>query len=330
MIGQDTMLSVKVSLLYVLEPRPNPDRTQTDPGPNADQTWTESRRNRTQSRRNHNSDFNYILGVNRKLIIKKADFDDDGVYEARLPSGTSKAKLSISERVITVEEPLKDLQVPIEGDAIFETVLNCMNAEPAWTKNGQPIKRGPQCQVEEEPHKKGGLYRMTLKACALGDDAKVGFSCAGDQCRQSASFEVMDLPLGFTKELKDIETVEYTPSVTFECHTTRQGASATWYANGRPVEDGGKYNIVSRKFVRKLVVNDLSKKDNYPIKCRITDKGDSAETSGKLATSKTKAHTFFMNHQIYIFYDSVKAYRDLFSTHLPVFRDGNRFSLIKW
>ena len=312
MIGQDTMLSVKVSLLYVLEPRPNPDRTQTDPGPNADQTWTESRRNRTQSRRNHNSDFNYILGVNRKLIIKKADFDDDGVYEARLPSGTSKAKLSISERVITVEEPLKDLQVPIEGDAIFETVLNCMNAEPAWTKNGQPIKRGPQCQVEEEPHKKGGLYRMTLKACALGDDAKVGFSCAGDQCRQSASFEVMDLPLGFTKELKDIETVEYTPSVTFECHTTRQGASATWYANGRPVEDGGKYNIVSRKFVRKLVVNDLSKKDNYPIKCRITDKGDSAETSGKLATSKTKAHTFFMNHQIYIFYDSVKAYKNYF------------------
>ena len=312
MIGQDTMLSVKVSLLYVLEPRPNPDRTQTDPGPNADQTWTESRRNRTQSRRNHNSDFNYILGVNRKLIIKKADFDDDGVYEARLPSGTSKAKLSISERVITVEEPLKDLQVPIEGDAIFETVLNCMNAEPAWTKNGQPIKRGPQCQVEEEPHKKGGLYRMTLKACALGDDAKVGFSCAGDQCRQSASFEVMDLPLGFTKELKDIETVEYTPSVTFECHTTRQGASATWYANGRPVEDGGKYNIVSRKFVRKLVVNDLSKKDNYPIKCRITDKGDSAETSGKLATSKTKAHTFFMNHQIYIFYDSVKAYKNSF------------------
>merc|ERR1712183_71112 len=65
-------------------------------------------------------------GVNRKLIIKKADFDDDGVYEARLPSGTSKAKLSISERVITVEEPLKDLKVPIDGDAIFETVLNCM------------------------------------------------------------------------------------------------------------------------------------------------------------------------------------------------------------
>ena len=224
---------------------------------------------------------------------------------------------------------MKDLQVPIEGDAIFETVLNCMNAEPAWTKNGQPIKRGPQCQVEEEPHKKGGLYRMTLKACALGDDAKVGFSCAGDQCRQSASFEVMDLPLGFTKELKDIETVEYTPSVTFECHTTRQGASATWYANGRPVEDGGKYNIVSRKFVRKLVVNDLSKKDNYPIKCRITDKGDSAETSGKLATSKTTAHTFFMNHQIYFFMiPLLKLIKILFSTHLPVFRDGNRFSLV--
>ena len=274
---------------------------------------------------------NINSGVNRKLIIKKADFDDDGVYEARLPSGTSKAKLSISERAITVEEPLKDLQVPIEGDAIFETVLNCMNAEPAWTKNGQPIKRGPQCQVEEEPHKKGGLYRMTLKACALGDDAKIGFSCAGDQCRQSASFEVMDLPLGFTRELKDIETVEYTPSVTFECHTTRQGASATWYANGRPVEDGGKYNIVSRKFVRKLVVNDLSKKDNYPIKCRITDKGDSAETSGKLATSKTKCSYFFHHESSNIlFYDSVKTLINLFPRIHRFFRDGNRHKLIQW
>ena len=88
------------------------------------------------------------------------------------------------------------------------------------------------------------------------------------------------------QEVQDQETVAYTASVTFDCNTTRKGAHATWYVNGRPVEEGSKFTVLKKNFNRKLIINNLTGKDNYEVKCRITESGDNAETKCRLVTSK--------------------------------------------
>ena len=227
-----------------------------------------------------------ISGPHRKLVIKNASFESEGSYECRLPLTATMSRLSISEREIEIITKMSNQQIPLEGDAVFETVLNCLNAEPVWKKDGTLLKNGPQVRLEEENHAKGGLYRCTLNKQTINDSGEVSFVVTGNQCRQNASLEIMDLPLGFSKELRDQETTAYTASITFDCNTTRKGANATWYVNGRPVEEGSKFTVLKKNFNRKLIINNLTGKDNYEVKCLITESGDNAETKCRLVTSK--------------------------------------------
>ena len=229
---------------------------------------------------------NLFSGPNRKLVIKNASFESEGSYECRLPLTTTTSRLSISEREIEIITKLSNQKIPLEGDAVFETVLNCLNAEPVWKKDGTVLKNGPRVRLDEKEHPQGGLYRCTLMKQIVDDAGDISFVVTGNQCRQQVSMEVMDLPLGFSKNLTDQETKEFTASVTFECNTTRKGAHATWYVNGRPIEEGSKYTVIKKNFNRKLIINNLTGKDNYEVKCRVTDNGDSAETSCRLVTSK--------------------------------------------
>ena len=229
-----------------------------------------------------------ISGQQRKLVIKNASFDSEGLYECRLPSCSTKSKLSISERQIEIVRKLSEQVIPLEGDAVFETVLNCLNAEPVWKKDGVLLKNGPQVRLEEEEHADGGLYRCSLMKQVLSDAGEVTFAAVGNQCNQSANLEVKDLPLGFSKQLNDQTTVAFTASITFECNTTRKGAATTWLVDGRPVEEGDKYSTQKKNFNRKLVIYNLTARDNYEVKCRVTDNGDSAETSCRLVTSKKR------------------------------------------
>ena len=225
-------------------------------------------------------------GPHRKLVIKNASFDSEGSYECRLSLTKTTSRLSISEREIEVITKLSNQSIPLEGDAVFETVLNCLNAEPVWKKDGTVLKKGPQVRLDEMDHPQGGMYRCTLMKQLVDDAGDISFVVSGNQCRQQASMEVMDLPLGFSKNLADQEAKEFTACVTFECNTTRKGAHATWYVNGRPVEEGSKYTVMKKSFNRKLIINNLTGKDNYEVKCRVTDNGDSAETRCHLVTSK--------------------------------------------
>ena len=160
---------------------------------------------------------------------------------------------------------------------------------------------GPMVAFEEEKHAKGSLYRLILRKQDVADSGKVNFSAVGNQCHQEAYMEVKDLPLGFTKELNDQEHTENTPEINFECHTTRQTASAKWLIDGRPISDGEKFGIVSRKFIRKLIIRDLNLKDNYVVKCRVSDGDESAETSALLKTGENfKSRLLLAKNMLYM------------------------------
>ena len=230
------------------------------------------------------------------MIIKNADFPDAGTYECILPQFKSTAELKISDREINIVVPLKDIKVPLQGNAIFETILDGPNAQPVWQKNGKKLETSTNVSFEEVEKNNGTLYRLTMKQQNLADSGKVQFHCIGNQCEQAATMTVMDLPLGFTKELESIDTSVNAPQIVLECHATRKTANARWYCAGKLVTSNAKYTIVKDEFVHKLTINGLTVEDNYEVTCVVEDKGDEAKSSGSLATRKIhRNHSLMKN-----------------------------------
>ena len=90
----------------------------------------------------------------------------------------------------------------------------------------------------------------------------------------------------YKKKLEEIETRERTPSVLFECHPTRATAEAIWYCGSQKVTNSDKYEVIDDGFVRQLVVKNLTREDNYEVKCIVNDKDNQAQSSGLLTTRK--------------------------------------------
>ena len=220
------------------------------------------------------------------MIINNASLDDSGEYECKMRQTNTCARLLIEEREIKAVSQMKDTKVPLNGIAIFETILNSPNAEAVWKKNGKELSSNKLISIEECEHPSGTLYRLTMRDQKMADSGEITFNCARNQCKQSAKMEVLDLPLGFTKELEEIEAKERTSSVLFECHPTRATAEAIWYCGSQRVTNSDKYEIIDDGFVRKLVIKNLTREDNYEVKCIVNDKGNQAQSSGLLATRK--------------------------------------------
>ena len=52
------------------------------------------------------------------------------------------------------------------------------------------------------------MYRLILKNQQVDDSGKISFAALGNQCKQNAELNVKDLPLGFTRELENIQGLE--------------------------------------------------------------------------------------------------------------------------
>ena len=195
------------------------------------------------------------------------------------------ATLKVNEMELKIVKSLANVECPLEGDAVFETILNSRNAEPVWKKDGTPLRESDDVEMSEEEVEGGVRYRLILRKQTVDDSGEISFSAVGNQAKQKASLTVKDLPLGFSLKMSD-QKVKAGESARFELNVTRRDAVAKWSVGGKPVQNSGKFRVTSRGFTRKLTVEDCDGvKDNYEVVCTIEESGENASTTATLTTS---------------------------------------------
>ena len=217
------------------------------------------------------------------------------------------ATLKVNEIELKVVKSLANVECPLEGDAVFETILNSRNAEPVWKKDGTPLRESDDVEMLEEEVEGGVRYRLILRKQSVDDSGEISFSALGNQAKQKASLTVKDLPLGFSLKMAD-QKVKAGESARFEVNVTRRDAVAKWSVGGNPVKNSGKFRVTSRGFTRKLTVEDCDGvKDNYEVVCTIEESGESASTMATLTTSMFTLQMFLIcaypeciNQELYI------------------------------
>ncbi|CBY33821.1 unnamed protein product, partial [Oikopleura dioica] len=224
-------------------------------------------------------------GRDRKLVIKNATFDDAGRYSCEMGEEKTSATLKVNEMELKVVKSLGNIECPLDGDAVFETILNSSNAEPVWKKDGIPLRESDDVEMLEEEVEGGVRYRLILRKQTVDDSGEISFCALGNQAKQKASLTVKDLPLGFSLKMSD-QKVKAGESARFEINVTRRDAVAKWSVDGKPVQNSGKFRVTSRGFTRKLTVEDCDGvKDNYIVVCTIEESGENASTMATLTTT---------------------------------------------
>ena len=74
----------------------------------------------------------------KELLIRNANPDDAGNYAFIAGSCETQAQLFVEE--IEIIEQLRNQEVEISGEVLFETLLSHVNVTGVWCKNGVPIK----------------------------------------------------------------------------------------------------------------------------------------------------------------------------------------------
>jgi len=74
----------------------------------------------------------------KELVIRNVNVEDTGMYTYVAGSCESQAQLFVEE--IDIIEALRDQEVEITGEVLFETLLSHVNVTGVWCKNGVPIK----------------------------------------------------------------------------------------------------------------------------------------------------------------------------------------------
>ena len=204
------------------------------------------------------------------------------------------ASLKVNELELKVIKSLANVECPLDGDAIFDTILNSRNAEYLWKKNGVPLRESDDVEMLEEEVNGGIRYRLILRKQTVDDSGEIAFSALGNQAKQKASLTVKDLPLGFTLNMDD-QIVKAGETARFEANVTRREALAKWTAGGNPVQNSAKFRVSARGFTRKLTIDDCDGvKDNYEVVCTVEEAGETASTKANLKTSMFTLQILFI------------------------------------
>ena len=77
-------------------------------------------------------------GGYKELVIRDVSVEDAAMYSYVAGKGETQAQLFVEE--IGIVEPLRDQEVEVAGEVLFETLLTHVNVAGVWCKNGVPIK----------------------------------------------------------------------------------------------------------------------------------------------------------------------------------------------
>ncbi|KAJ8319891.1 hypothetical protein KUTeg_001478 [Tegillarca granosa] len=190
------------------------------------------------------------------LKINNAVIEDGAVYTCQVEDKETVAKIVVKEEPLTVVKPLSDVEIKEGQTVTLECVASKPDAQVTWLKNGKPI---PEDDEHTQIVVKDKVHQLIISDATLDDEADYSIK-VGDKSSKAAIF-VEEEPIDFVRKLEDIDVNEIPGEATFECEITKDNITAKWFKDGKPIQPGDKYKMVSEGTIHRLVVSDVDSED---------------------------------------------------------------------
>ncbi|XP_071978395.1 obscurin-like protein 1 isoform X2 [Engystomops pustulosus] len=203
-------------------------------------------------------------GTLRRLIIRGARTDDDGVYVCQ----TNRGAQSIAE--VAVRGPIvkklpRRLEVAEGGNAAFCAETESEVEQVGWTHDGHILSEDHKTVV-----KSFGRTHVLVMVGVTQKDAGIiqfhaGLSESSCQLRVKARGSSIAAASGETSN----RTLDAGQPVCLSCQVLSSGAKVRWMKDGQEVDTGGRFSLQSDGRMRRLLISSLDPSDSGTYTCHL-------------------------------------------------------------
>ncbi|KAG9472589.1 hypothetical protein GDO78_018425 [Eleutherodactylus coqui] len=202
----------------------------------------------------------------RRLVVEQVEKKDAGEYTCEAAGQKINFKFSIKEpelAFINQDKIQKEVVAKLTESATLSCEVSDVKMEVKWYKDGKLITSSKKLRVETE----GKYQRMVVEQVEKKDAGE--YSCEAGGQKINFKISVKEPEPAFINQDKVQKEVmaKVTESTTLSCEVSEGKTEVKWYKDGKLITSSKKLRVESEGKHRRLVVEQVEKKDAGEYSC---------------------------------------------------------------
>ncbi|GFS00827.1 titin [Elysia marginata] len=213
-------------------------------------------------------------GAKHTITKDSATLDDAGKYMLVFEDKKTFANLGVEQEPLEITKPLENIDVKEGEKATFTCEVSKPDLDSKWSINDKEISSEDGYDITAT----GKTHALTLEKVAVEDAGKYKVKIKDKE--SSAKLKVREIPLEFTKPLKDTEVME-NQQLTLTCEVNKPDLEAKWTRDGKVLDSSDRIHISRDGCVHSLTIEKSELGDASIYRVSIKDKKTSAKVAVK-------------------------------------------------
>ncbi|XP_018598063.2 obscurin-like protein 1 isoform X1 [Scleropages formosus] len=196
----------------------------------------------------------YSTGRKRFLQILKCEVSDSGIYTCDAGDTKASCCLEVYERVVEIVQPLEDLDIQEDQNAVFMCEVSRGDVQGQWFWNEERIRPTSTVKIRQE----GTKHFLLMCNVKPEDSGEIKFIAR--EAESIAYLEVEELPATIVKPLRDRTALE-NHRVILECTVSTPRCDVRWFRGDNEISPSQRFEICSEGCYHKLVIHQLRLED---------------------------------------------------------------------
>ncbi|XP_056391854.1 obscurin-like protein 1 [Hyla sarda] len=203
-------------------------------------------------------------GTLRRLIIRGARTDDDGVYVCQTHRGAqSIAELAVRGPI--VKKLPRRLEVAEGGNAAFCAETESEVEQVGWTRDGHILSEDHRTVVKSF----GRTHVLVMVGVTQKDGGIIQFHAGLSESSCHLRVKVRGSSIAPASGEPSNRTQDAGQPLCLSCQTPSSGAKVRWMKDGQEVEAGGRFSLQSDGRMRRLLISSLDPLDSGTYTCHL-------------------------------------------------------------
>ncbi|KAM4698848.1 obscurin-like protein 1 isoform 2-T2 [Rhinophrynus dorsalis] len=201
-------------------------------------------------------------GPIRRLIIRGARTDDDGVYVCQTQRG-SQSIAEVAVRGPIIKKLPRRLEVAEGGNAAFCAETESEMEQVGWTLNGQILSEDPRTVLKSF----GRTHVLVLVGVTQQDAGMIQFHAGLSESSCHLRVKARGVSIAPASGEAPSRTLDAGQPIALSCHVPSSGVKVHWMKNGQEVESEGRVCIQSEGRMRRLLISASHPSDTGTYTC---------------------------------------------------------------
>ncbi|XP_062979003.1 obscurin [Elgaria multicarinata webbii] len=236
-------------------------------------------------------------GMQRKLIVKSAIKQDEGVYTCETMNDklTFQVEVKEPEQVFASKEKVeKEIKAALSESAALACEVTQADAEVKWFKDGKLISSSHKVKVEAE----GKTRRLVVQQVEKKDAGEYTCEAAGQKltfnviATSPKAAEVEDVFANKETVRREIKAVS-SENASLSCEVAQANTEVKWFKEGKLITSSKKFKVEAEGKSRRLIVQQVEKKDGGEYTCEAGNQ----KLTFKVVVAATEVEEVFVNKE---------------------------------